>query len=85
MQIKSIVAGVAIALIAGVGSVSAGELYMADPAVTTGGPFDILVGIPTSRMSDPELEVTRGEGVGGPVRLNWTTLTNEIKMYDAAG
>jgi hypothetical protein len=38
MQIKSIVAGAAIALVAGAGSVSGNELYVADTAGDPGTP-----------------------------------------------
>ena len=60
MQIKSIVAGAAIALIAGVGSVSADELSVADTAVNTIAPFAMLDGIATEQMSVQELAATRG-------------------------
>ena len=60
MRIQSIVAGAAIALIAGVGSVSADEITVADTAVNTGTPFVIIDGIPTEQMSIQELAATRG-------------------------
>ena len=60
MQIKSIVAGAAIALIAGVGSVSADELSAGD----TGEPFGLLDGIATEQMTDHELAATRGAATG---------------------
>ena len=59
MQIKSIAAGAAIALIAGVGSVSADELSVADTADDTGSPFAMLEGIATVQMSDQELAAMR--------------------------
>ncbi len=60
MHIKSIVAGATIALIAGVGSVSADELHVTDTTVTTGAPFALLNGIPTEQMTFQELGATRG-------------------------
>ena len=62
MQIKLIVAGAAIALIAGVGSVSADENDVAGTAVTRGGTFALLDGIATDTMSIHELAATRGAG-----------------------
>ncbi len=60
MQIKSIVAGAAIALITGVGSVSADELSVADTAGATGAPFAVIDGIATEQMSIQELASIRG-------------------------
>ncbi len=60
MQIKSIVAGAAIALIAGVGSVSADKLHVADTAGDTGAPFASLNGVATSQMSVKDMAATRG-------------------------
>ena len=60
MQIKSIVATTAIALIAGIGFASANELSVADTAVNTGTPFAMLDGIATEQMSVQELAATRG-------------------------
>ena len=60
MQIKSIVAGAAIALIAGVGSVSADEIDMAGIAANTGVPFALLDGITIVPMSRQELAATHG-------------------------
>ncbi len=60
MHIKSIVAAATIALIAGVGSVSAGENDVADTAGDTGAPFALLDGIATEQMSVQELDATRG-------------------------
>ena len=62
MYIKSIVAGAAIALIAGVGSVSADELSVADTTGDAGTPFAMLDGIATEQMSEQELAGTRGLG-----------------------
>ncbi len=45
MHIKSIIAGAAIALIAGVGSVSADEITGADTTDDTGSPFALLKGV----------------------------------------
>ncbi len=59
MHIKSIVAAAAIALIAGVGSVSADELYVADTAVNPGTSFAMLDGIATEQMSVQEMDATR--------------------------
>ena len=68
MQIKSIVAAAAIALIAGVGSVSADETTVADTAGDTGTPFALLDGIATEQMSVQELVATRGaSGLFRPV------------------
>ncbi len=60
MHIKSIVAAAAIALIAGVGSVSADELTVADTAVNTGAAFAMLDGIATEQMSVQDLASIRG-------------------------
>ncbi len=60
MHIKSIVAATTIALIAGVGSVSADELSVADTTGDTGAPFALLDGIATEQMSVQELASTRG-------------------------
>ena len=60
MQIKSIAAGAAIAWIAGVGSVSADELSVADTTGDTGTPFAMLNGIATEQLSVQEMEATRG-------------------------
>ncbi len=60
MQIKLIVAGAAIALIAGVGSVSANEFSVADTTVAPDTPFAMLDGIAASQMSVHELAATRG-------------------------
>ena len=60
MQIKSIVAAAAIALVTGVGSVSADELYVADTAGDPGTPFAMLNGIATSQMSDQDMAAIRG-------------------------
>ena len=57
MRIKSIVAGATIALIAGVGSVSAHEPYVPD---TLGTPFAMLNGIETLEMSVQEMAAVRG-------------------------
>ncbi len=62
MQIGSIVLGAVIALIAGVGSVSADELSVADTAADTGTPFAMLKGIATVQMSDQELAAMRDAG-----------------------
>ncbi len=61
MQIKSIVATAAIALIASVGSVSADELSVADTAFNTGPLFALPAGVATP-MSEAELDAVRGQG-----------------------
>ncbi len=65
MQIKSIVAGTAIALVAGAGSVSANEPSVADTAGDTGTPYAMLNGFATSQMSVQEMAATRGGAVNG--------------------
>ncbi len=60
MYIKSIVAAATIALIAGVGSVSADELSVAGTTGDTGAPFALLDGIAIEQLSDQELAETRG-------------------------
>ncbi len=60
MHIKSIVAAAAIALIAGVGSVSADELSVDVTANDTSTTFAMLDGIATEQLSDQELAETRG-------------------------
>ncbi len=60
MYIKSIVAAATIALIAGVGSVSAGENDVDSTAVNSGAPFAMLDGIATEQLSVQELAATRG-------------------------
>ncbi len=73
MHIKSILAGAAIALVAGVGSVAANELNVADTAVDPGSPYAVLHGIPTELMSPLEMEGTRGSfavwNLRGPGRV----------------
>ena len=61
MHIKSIVAGTTIALIAGVGSVSADELSVDRSAVNTGTLFALPAGVATP-MSEAELDAVRGQG-----------------------
>ena len=70
MQIKSIVAGAAIALIAGVGSVSADAFHVADTAGDTGTPFAMLDGIATLQMSVQEMAATRGAAVLRPAEFH---------------
>ena len=60
MRTKSILTAAAIALVAGIGSVSADELYVADTAGDPGSPFSILNGIATERISDSEADNIRG-------------------------
>ena len=71
MQIKSIVATTAIALIAGVGSVSADENEVAGTAFTTGGTFALLDGIATEQMSIQEMAATRGAGDVSPILIRF--------------
>ena len=61
MQIHyQFIAAAAIDLIAGVGSVSADELSVADTAGDPSTPFALLDGIATEQMSVQELAATRG-------------------------
>ncbi len=62
MHIKSIVAAAAIALIAGVGSVSADELSVDGTKAAPRTSFAMLDGIATEQMSVQELAATRGAG-----------------------
>ncbi len=62
MHIKSIVAATTIALIAGVGSVSADENDVAGTAGDTGTLFAMLDGIAPEQLSIQELAATRGAG-----------------------
>ncbi len=61
MQIGSIVLGAVIALIAGVGSVSADEITVDRTAVNTGTLFALPAGVATP-MSEAELDAIRGQG-----------------------
>ena len=61
MQIKSIVAGAAIALIAGVGSVSADEITV-DRSAVNAGTLDALPAGVAGPMSEAELGAVRGQG-----------------------
>ena len=63
MQIKSIVAAAAIALITGVGSVSAEERNLADPFGDVDGSFKFLNGIAASQMTAEEMGSTVGTAV----------------------
>ena len=80
MQTKSIVAAAAIALIAGVGSVSADELSVADTANDTEAPFAMLDGIATEQMSVQELAATRGAVVVLliPIMLDYSAISSDI-------
>ena len=60
MHIKSIVAATTIALIAGVGSVSADELSVDGTTGVTDTPFALLDGIATEQMSIQEMGATHG-------------------------
>ena len=62
MQIKSIVVGAVFGLIAGVGSVSAEELSLADTAGDPGTPFAMLNGITTEQMLVQAMANVRGAG-----------------------
>ena len=61
MHIKSIVAAAAIALIAGVGSVSADEITMDGTAVNTGTLYALPPGVATP-LTEAELDAIRGQG-----------------------
>ncbi len=61
MHIKSSVAAAAIALIAGVGSVSADEITVDRTAVNTGTLYALPAGAATP-MSEAELDAVRGQG-----------------------
>ena len=76
MHIKSIVAGAAIALSAGVGSVTANEFYVADTAGDPASSFAMLDGIVAEQMSGPELAKTQGSGgwmLTGGMGRDWVT------------
>ena len=60
MKIKSIFAAAAITLIAGVGSVSADEITVADAKDTPPKSFDLLHDIAAARMTVKDLATTRG-------------------------
>ena len=62
MQIKSIVAGATIALIAGVGSVAVDELYAAETTPIPDARFTLLDGITASQLSVQEMAALRGGG-----------------------
>ena len=64
MHIKSIVAGAAIVLIAGVGSVSADGITVDGIAVNTGTLLALPAGVATP-MSEADLDAVRGGGFGG--------------------
>ncbi len=69
MQIKSIVAGAAIALIAGVGSVSAADDQITAISGDTGAPFAMLDGIATEQMSEQEMASILGAYAGDPTTI----------------
>ncbi len=86
MHIKLIVAAAAIALIAGVGSVSADELSVADTANDTEAPFAMLDGIATEQMSVQELAETRGEVFGSTnIKTDYAWPNNDSANVDIAG
>ncbi len=64
MQIKSIVAGAAITLFAGVGSVSAEEIYVAGSKEAPATAFAAVIGLPIEQMSVQAMADTRGAGIG---------------------
>jgi translation elongation factor EF-Tu-like GTPase len=82
MRIQSIVAGAAIALIAGVGSVSADELTVADSAANQGMPFAMLDGIETFELSVQEMAATRGAAL--VVYLNKVDMVDDPESVPAA-
>ena len=77
MQIKSIVAAAAITLIAGVGSVSAAELYVAETKGDAGTQFAVLHEIATIKLSVQEMAATRG------LASEWGTTTNTSLLVGA--
>ncbi len=84
MQIKSIVAGAAIALFSVVGSVSADELSVADGAGDPDKTFAMLKGIATSQMSVQELAATRGASSGDSV-FNVLFLRHDVTDQSVRG
>ena len=85
MQTKSFVAAAAIALIAGVGSVSAEELTVADTAGDKGTPFAMLDGIAPEQMSVQELAATRGAGAeDGELGLPGVTIYLDVNSNEIA-
>ncbi len=87
MYIKSIVAAATIALIAGVGSVSADEITVADTAINMGTPFVLLHRIATEQMSPQELATTRGAGSfdnGSLMALGTRTVTTVLNVTTAS-
>ncbi len=84
MQIGSNVLGATIALIAGVGSVSADEITVADTTGDTGTPFAMLDGIATEQMSVQELAATRGASSGDSV-FNVLFLRHDVTDQSVRG
>jgi hypothetical protein len=70
MQIKSIVAGAAIVLIAGAGSVLGNELTVAKTTGILGAPFAFLNGTATAQMSDQEMAAVQGSGWRYPLYIS---------------
>ena len=64
MRIQSIAAVATIALIAGVGSVSADEITVDSTAVNTGMLYALPAGVATP-MTEAELDAVRGQGPAG--------------------
>ena len=73
MNIKLLVSVAAIALVSGLVSASADELYAADTTVDPGTPYAALNGIATDRMSAQEMASTRGSGL-----ISVTAFSEEI-------
>ena len=78
MHIKSIVAATTIALIAGVGSVSADELSVADTAAdtTTQTAFAAVAQLPVTALSSAEMAETRGTYIS-VVYVNYTFVARQ--------
>ncbi len=85
MQFKSIVAAAAIALIAGVGSVSADELSVANTAAdtTTQTGFAAVAQLPVTALSPSEMAETRGSGVSVYVFCKDTANLGEFQIVQA--
>ncbi len=79
MQIKSIVAGAAIALIAGVGSVSADAITVDGTAVNTGTLYALPAGVATP-LTEAELDAIRGQGPA----IEATRLVARVAAYSTS-
>ena len=85
MHIKSIVAATTIALIAGVGLVSADELSVADTAgdTTTQTGFAAVAQLPVTALSPSEMAETRGSGATGYEFFKATAYLGEFQIVQA--